>query len=239
MAKVAKMGDISFSSKELQEAVKANADGAATNYVGLNDDMLDFNEAESFIDEAEGGKQFTLRIVNGTATTQKIQFNEILENVAGHSLLKEGVVVTVGEGDDAKSLTAEGDPRSLDVLLKYIKNAPMRLRSIKFNVSDADQLDEPLKYQEETPFKTGSTVQRVPSTYQDQNTNNVKTVEVNDLKNWILGYRSTILYSIRSGVSVNLTLSFGASLDTSVALGKKYKRAALTAAKFYAQQKNA
>lgn len=235
MAKQGKLGDMVFSSKEMKDALLANADGGAQNYVGLNDDMVEFGDAESFLDESDGGKEFTIRLTNNTGATQKIQFNEIIANPEGCALLKEGNVVTVGEGNSATHLVAEGDPRSIDVLLQYIRKAPMRLRSIKFNVNDEQQLDEPLKYQEETPFKTGSTTQKVPSTFQDQHTNNTKTVEV-ELKNWILGYNSTVLYSVRSGVSVSLTLCFGAALDASAALARKHKRAVTTAAQFYARQ---
>lgn len=235
MSKQARLGDIVFTNKEMKDALLANADGGVENYVGLNDDMVNFGSAESFIDESDAAKEFTMRITNGTAATQKIQLNEIIENVAGYNLLQEGNVVTVGEGASATHVTAEGDPRSIDTLLAYIKKCPMRVRAIKFNVSSEQQLDEPLKYQCETPFMTGTTVQKVPSTFQDQNTNNTKTVEV-ELKDWILSHSSTILYSIRAGVSVNLTFFFGAALDSSEALKKKHRRAISTAAKFYARQ---
>ena len=230
-----KVGDIVFTSKEMKEALMANADGSQENYVGLGDDMVNCGSADSFIDESDAAREFTMRITNNTSTTQKIQLNEILENVAGHTLLKEGNVVTEGEGNSAVHMVAAGDPRSINVLLEYIKKNPIRVRAIKFNVSSEQQLDEPLKYQTQTPFMTDSTIQKVPSTFQDQNTNNTKTVEV-ELKDWILGHSSTILYSIRSGVSVNLTFFFGASLDASKALEKKYNRAKATAAKFYARQ---
>lgn len=160
-----------------------------------------------------------------------MQFNDIIASIAGHSLLKGGVVATDSQGD----LTCEGDPRSYDILLALIKKTPMRVRSIKFNVSDASQLDEVLKYQTETPFETGNTKQVIPSTKQDQNTQNTKMVEVT-LQDWQLAYDSTILYTIRPGVSVAMTFTFGASIDPSHALHAKYKAAKKSAASFYAQQ---
>ena len=234
MAKKGILGDIEITPKEMQDALHANADGGDPNYIGLNDDTLNIGEAKSFVDEADANKVFTLRLTNNTASTQKVQFNEILENVEGHSLLKEGVVVTVGSGESAKTLDAEGDPRSLDVLLALIKHTPIRLRSIIFKVSDDTQLSEPLKYRKETPFMTGSTEQIIPSNFQNQNTNNTKTVEV-QLKKWILGYDSTILYAIRSGVSVDMTLCFGASFDPANALRKKFDAAVIAAAKYFAR----
>ena len=91
MSKQGKLGDIVFSSKEMKDALHANADGSAANYVGINDDMVNFGDAESFVDESEGNKEFSLRLTNNTETTQKIQFNEIIEAVEGHSLLKDAV----------------------------------------------------------------------------------------------------------------------------------------------------
>lgn len=231
MAKKGFLGDIVFSSKEMKEALHANADGTSRNYVGLNDDLLNMGEAESFIDESEGAKVFSIRMVNNTESIQKIQFNPILEKVADHNLLKEGNAVTVGD----KHLTVAGDPRSVDVLLAYIASNPIRVRSIKFNVSDEGQLDEPMKFIQESAFVSAITKQVVPSNYQDQKTTNTKTVEV-DFKDWILGNTSTILYSLRPGASVNLTLYFGASLDTAEALRKKHNRATRTAAEYFARQ---
>jgi len=234
MKKNATVGDIDLTSKEMQNALKAAADGG-TSYVGLDDDMLNIGDAESFIDESEAGKEFTIRLVNGTDSAQKIQFNPILGiTLDNHTLLAEGHVVTTGTSGSEKYLDAYGDPRSLDLLLALIKESPIRVRSIKFNVSEASQLDEPIKYIVETPFKTGVTEQKIPSTYQDQNTNNTKTVEV-EFKNWILGFDSTIMYSIRSGVSVSMTLFLGASVDLSNALREKHSKAVKSAAQYYAR----
>ena len=229
------LGDMQISNKELQEALKANADGSIQ-YIGLNDDMLNFGDAESFVDEGDAEREFTIKLVNGTASAQKIQFNDFIAGtLAGHSLLVEGNVVTVGSGSEAVHLTCEGDPRSFDVLKALIKETPLRVREIRFNVSDAAQLDEPIKYHVETPFMTGTTKQLVPSNYQDQNTQNTKTTVV-PFKNCILGYDSTLSYNIRSGVTVTMVLRFGASLDLANALRKKYAAAVATAARFYAMK---
>lgn len=228
----AQLGSLEISSKEMREALRASADGG-TAYVGLNDHILNVGDAESFIDEKEAGREFTIRFANTTAATQKIQFNKVLGLLAdNHALLKEGVVVTV---DESHKLTTEGDPRSIDLLLAMVAECPTRVRSIKLNVSDANQLDEPIKYLVETPFKSGVTEQKIPSTFQDQNTNNVKTVEVPLSSNWMLGFDSTIQYSIRPGISGSMTLCLGASIDTAYALRAKYEAAKKSAAAYYAR----
>ena len=229
------LGDLSISSKEMKDALKANADGSVQSYIGLNDDDLDFGSADSFVDESECEKEFNLSITNNTGTTQKVQFNDIIAPQDGCALLREGEVLSVGEGENKKSVVVEGDPRSFDVLANLIKNAPMRLRAIRFNVQSEGQLDEVIKYVRETPFETGITQQKKPSNFQDQNTQNTKTVTV-DLKDWILSHDSTVLYSIRAAETVNMTLYFGASFDSAKALRKKYKRAITTAAQFVARQ---
>lgn len=226
------LGDMQISNKELQEALKANADGSIQ-YIGLNDDMLNFGDAESFVDEGDAEREFTIKLSNSTANPQKIQFNDFIAGtLASHTLLAEGDVVTV---DASHKLTCEGDPRSFNVLKALIKETPLRVREIRFNVSDAAQLDEPIKYHVETPFMTGSTKQLVPSNYQDQNTQNTKTTVV-PFKNCILGYDSTLSYVIRSGVTVTMVLRFGASVDLANALRKKYAAAVATAARFYAMK---
>lgn len=226
------LGDIQISNKELQEALKANADGSVQ-YIGLNDDMLNFGDAESFVDEGDASREFTIKLTNTTVAAQKIQFNDMIAGtISGHTLLAEGDVVSV---DSSHKLTCEGDPRSFDVLKALIKETPLRVREIRFNVSDASQLDEPIKYHVETPFMTGTTKQLVPSNFQDQNTQNTKTTVV-PFKDAILGYDSTLSYVIRAGVTVTMVLRFGASVDAANALRKKHAAAVATAARFYAMK---
>lgn len=224
------MGDIEISSKDMQAALAANADGGSS-YIGLNDDMLYFGEAESFVDEGDAAKEFTINLVNNTDKKQKIQFNEIIAAVEGHTVLKEGVVLTDGE----KNLTCEGDPRSYDILRNLIHYEPHRICQIQFNVSDPAQLDEVIKYQKETPFMTGETKQVKPSTKQGQDTQNTNMVTV-DFNNWILSYDSTVLYTVRPGVSVSMTMQLGASVSLAHALRAKFQAAKATAARYYAMQ---
>lgn len=228
------LGDMEISSKEMQAALKANADGGDQNYIGLNDDMLNFGEAESFIDETESGKNFTIRLTNTTEETQVVQFGRLLGIALeeGVVLLKEGVLVEV---DGSHKFSAKGTPRSVDILLALIDKTPMHIHSIKFNVNNQSQLDEPIKYLTETAFAKGTEKQVTPSDFHDQDTNNVNTVEVS-FKDWILAYDSTVQYSVLPGETVTLVIKLGASIDPANALRTKYKAAVKTAAKYYARQ---
>lgn len=227
MKQQAKMGDIIFSQKEMKDALYANADGSAQSYVGLNDDAVNFGEAESFIDESECGKVFSVRVTNTSDKTQKLQLNNIIQNKDGYAIMKEGAVV--------EGLTVTGDPRSFDTLAAYIVNNPIRVRSIKLNVSDESQLDVPLKHLAESAFMSEVIHQVVPADSHDQKTTNTKTVDL-EFKNWIISDTSTLLYEVRAGVSVNITFRFGASIDGAHTLKSKHARATRTAANYYARQ---
>lgn len=227
MKKEAKMGDIMFTQKEMKDALYANADGSAETYVGLNDDAVNFGDAESFIDEGDSGKEFSVRVTNTSDKTQKLQLNSIIQNKDGYAIMKEGTVV--------EGLTAAGDPRSFDTLAAYIAKNAIRMRSLKLNVSDEAQLDVPIKHLTESPFMSEKIVQVVPANQHDQKTTNTKTVDI-EFKNWILSDTSTILYEVRPGVSVNMTFRFGASIDGAHTLQSKHARATRTAARYFASQ---
>lgn len=231
MKETIKMGDINLSPAELKQALQRSADGGAA-YVGSGDQMLNLGKAESFADESRTDNVFTLTITNKNEKAARIQFNEIISGkLENHGILKEGDL----DCESGVMVNCAGDPRSIDILAAYIKKAPIRLRSIKFNVSDPAQLDEPIKYLQETPFRSGVTEQKIPSTFQDQNTNNANMVTV-EYDECILGFDSTLLYKIRAGVTVSLTLSFGAAVDTANALRRKYSDARQTAAAFQLSQ---
>jgi len=223
-----KVGSIVIDDSLLQKAMQAKAEGAT--YTGAGDNMVEFGSANSFINEDESAKRVNIVLDNtGGSADQDVQFNDILENVAGAHLLQEGTIVT--------NLTAKGSPRSCDVLTKYVHVCPIRIRSIKLNASNAAQLDFPIRYRMENPFtKNATEVERIPSNYQSQDTNNPNMVEVKDMSNWQLSDLSTIIYTVGAGQKVTVSILFGASIDIAGALTKKAEDAALTVAAAYAAQ---
>lgn len=227
-----KFGDINVSAQEMEAALAAHADG--DNYVGLGDDMLEFGDANSFINESETGKEFTMKFTNNTGATQKLQINPVLAAVDGHTLIKEGHIVTVGSGESATYLDGAGDPSSIDKLLALIAKAPQRIRAIKVDVNSEAQFSEPFKMFTSNVFATDAIKQIVPSNFQDQSTNYTKTVTF-DI-NWVLSHRHTLLYQVRNNVEVTITFFFGAALDLDAALNAKYKRCVNTAAQMISKQ---
>lgn len=226
---MAKIGSIEVSEKMLNDAMSARAEGVS--YTGAGDAFLDFGNASSFVDEDNSGKRFSFKVVNNSGSDEIIQLNEILGQIAGASLLKEGEIKT--------SVMAKGSPRSIDVLTKYIAANPIRLRSIKLNVDDASQLDEPLRYIVDSPFRTAQEEERIPSNYQNQDTSNPLMTEVTDIKNWALSNESTVAFKLGAGRTANISILFGASLDCKKALDVKSYEAAQTVAAAYVRSKQA
>ena len=223
-----KVGSIVIDDSLLQKAMQSKAEGAT--YTGAGDNMIDFGSANSFINEDETAKRVNIVLDNSQGQAdQEVQFNSILEDVATANLLKEGTIVA--------NLTAKGSPRSCDVLAKYIDMCPIRIRAIKLNATNASQLDFPIRYRTDNPFtKNAVEVERIPSNYQSQDTNNPNMVEVKDMSDWQLSKLSTIIYTVGAGQKVTVTILFGASVDIAGALSKKADDAALTVAAAYAAQ---
>lgn len=225
---MAKVGSIDINDKMLQQALNAKAEGAT--YTGLGDNMLDFGSGSSFLDEDSTGKRFSIKISNAGAKEILLQLNDIIAAVEGATIIKEGTPV--------ENVTVKGSPRTVDILVAYLKKYPTRLRSIKLNVDNSEQLDEPIRFRQETPWKTYMEEERIPSDYQSQDTNNPNMSEVDDIKDWVLSDQATILYNVRAGRSVTLSFLFGATLDSAKALDKKANDAAQTVAAAYARRSN-
>lgn len=224
------VGSVKIDDALLEKAMGARAEGQT--YTGAGDNLVDFGAARSFMNEDDSAKRVNIVLKNNGQTDVDIQFNDILENVASAHLLAEGAIVT--------DVTAKGSPRSCDVLAKYIKTHPIRIRAIKLNAKYTTQLDYPLRYRTENPFtKNAVEVERIPSNYQSQDTNNPNMVEVKDVNDWQLSDMSTILYTIGAGQEVTVTILFGAALDIAGALGKKAEDAALTVASAYLHSQGA
>lgn len=224
---MAKIGSVEISEKMVQDALNARAEG--NGYTGAGDNMIDFGSASSFVDEDSSAKRFSLKITNKSAEDVLLQLNEIIAGIEGSKVVKEGTVV--------ENVTAKGSPRSIEILKNYIASNPIRLRSIKLNVDNVEQLDQPLRYIVETPFKTGVEEERIPSNYQNQDTNNPLMTEVTDIKEWVLSKFSTVAFKVGAGRTVNLSILFGASIDLKKALDKKAVEAAQTVANAYVRSK--
>lgn len=224
---MAKIGSVEISEKMVQDALNARAEG--NGYTGAGDNMIDFGSASSFVDEDSSAKRFSLKITNKSAVDVLLQLNEIIAGIEGSKVVKEGTVV--------ENVTAKGSPRSIEILKNYIASNPIRFRSIKLNVDNVEQLDQPLRYIVETPFKTGVEEERIPSNYQNQDTNNPLMTEVTDIKEWVLSKFSTVAFKVGAGRTVNLSILFGASIDLKKALDKKAVEAAQTVATAYVRSK--
>ena len=224
---MAKIGSVEVTEKMVQDALLARAEG--NGYTGAGDNLIDFGSASSFVDEDSSAKRFSLKISNKSDADELVQLNDIIATIDEASLIKEGEIKS--------NLIAKGSPRSIELLKNFIAENPIRLRSIKLNVDNVEQLDQPLRYITETPFKTGVEEERIPSNYQSQDTNNPLMTEVTDVKDWVLSRFSTVVFKIGAGRTVNLSILFGANIDLKKALDKKADEAAQTVAVAYVRSK--
>lgn len=212
---------IQLSEQDFEKALAAKAN---TGYVGAGDALLDLGKASSFGYENKTGRFIDLKFKNTSEDkTVYIQFNELLSGVKeGHNVIKDGVV--------AETLQIQGSPNSATLLAAYLKSTPSRIHSMKFKVDDPDQLDEPIKFYTINVFGDPKTETITPSVKHSENTSNPKMVEVDDCIDWICSEKSTVLYGIRPGRTVNLTINFGASFDAAHYLNTKAVEARQTLA---------
>lgn len=223
-----KYGSIVLDDATLQKALQANAEGAT--YTGSGDNMLDFRAASSFIDEAKGNKRFTIKVKNSGSADKIFRLNDVLSNPEGSILLSDGT---------AEGITVTASPRKVSVLQHYLALAATRVCSIKLNVDDPVQLDQPINYVECTPWATDTVKTFIPSNYQSSNTNNPKMSEIDDCAGMVLSDAGTIYFAVQAGREVTLIITFGASLDMASAVNKKAEDAALTVAAAYLRNQNA
>ena len=228
---MAKVGSITISDKTMTKALAGNAQGSA--YTGAGDELINFGNASSFLDEDQSGKRFNINLTNTTTSNVTVNINDIIGSISGALEIKEGVIT----GSAETGLSCVGSPRPADVLVSYVKEFPIRIRNIKFKVDDAEQLDEPIYYIHENPFKSSVEEQRVPSDFQSQNTNNPNMVEVDDVQDWQLSKISTLKYTVRAGRTVALSILFGGAFDPCQALAEKANEAAENVALAYARSR--
>ena len=222
-----KVGSVVVTDEMIERAMHANAEGA--NYTGAGDNCLNIGASKTFLNEDKTGRRVSLTLDNTKGSEDvTIQLNEILAKLADHHVIADGAVGETG-------MTISSTPCKSEVLAAYLKLFPTRLHSIKFAASAAAQLDEPIRSYAIDPFsKNPVEIERIPSNFQSQNTNNPLMVDVDDFDdNFQMSALSTLTYTVQAGVKVTLTLLFGASFDIAGALKKKAEDAALTVATAY------
>lgn len=212
---------IKLSEKDFENATSARAN---TGYVGAGDALLDLGKASSFGYENNTCRSFNIKFKNTSADkTVFVQFNELISGVKeGFNIIKNGVV--------GETLSIQGTTNDAALLAAYLKKYPTRIHSMKFKVDDPDQLDEPIKLYGVNVFGDPSTEQLTPSLKHSENTNNPNVVDIDSCIDWICSDKSTILYGIRPGRTVNLTINFGASIDLAHYLNTKAVEARQTLA---------
>lgn len=232
---MAKVGAIQISDELMQKALQGKAEGS--NYTGAGDNLLDFGSASSFLDENKTGKKHQVKIQNtGTEDIRLALFPAFFTDPA---LIKTGIAVDAILADGEITVSANkkavvsGAPRPVVNLLGYLKNNPTRIQSIHLKVDAASQLDESFLLRSESPFASAREVQRYPSDYQKSSDSNQNVIVIDDISDWVLSDSNALIYTVRAGRTVNISFTFGTSLDASKGLEKKATEAAINVAVMY------
>jgi hypothetical protein len=216
------MSNLGLKKKDIKEALHANANGEF--YTGSGDKHLNFHKADSFSDEGESCKKFDIKCVNKSESKIiKIQLNNLISGVIdGCHVLKQGDIDT--------DLEVSGTPNNASLLAAYLEKYPTRISQIKIKVDDADQLDEPVQLVRMNVFGSKEEEIRIPSDDQDGSTNNILSATLRDLVDWDCSDKSTVVFGIRPGRRVNISIVFGASFDGEYYLNESAKAARRTVA---------
>lgn len=222
-----KVGSIFLSEKELQEAAAGKANGYG--YEGLGDDCLDFGKANSFRDENSTGKTHKVTLVNTSENDCMVSFNP---NCPYTKTLDGEALVNLKEGTLATGVTCKGSRGQTDLLLHYIKNNPIRIKSMKLTASDASVLNDPLTLIHLNPFGTLQSDEVTPSDLIGSSTFNDNTVSLEEdmIPGWQLGSMTTFYCKIPAGKTLTISFLFGASADSEYMLEAKHRRAKATVA---------
>lgn len=227
MSKV--ISGVAFTDDRIKQGVKANASGTGYGY-GNDDEMLDFGSASGFNSEESTGRTFKFEIQNKGTEDINIALNPGRYNNAADieanvdAILTDG---TIGSGD--RTAVVVGSPRKVKSFLDYLRYNPTRIRKIHIRVDDPAQLDNPLVFRNDDPFKTPVDSQVVPSGHQKSSdpTQTVITLDTQILGDkQILSVNDLLLYKVSAGRKVTLTMTFGASLDLAKGLNNKFEKAA-------------
>lgn len=212
------IGSIPLSRPVVESALSGKAEG--TKYTGAGDVVLEFGQANSFINESDSARVITLKVANASSSDCAIALCPGDMTISGYTNMADGTITT--------SVTGSARPSSFATFLSYVKNNPTRIRKIQLQVDDVAQYSEALLCRTYDPFKNSyDEVERIPQNYQSATDFNTKCVTIDDVNGWQFGPMSAILLNVQAGRTVTVAFVCGASFDAAKALNKKADEAAV------------
>lgn len=226
-AKQTRVGSIVLDRETMRKATQGLAEG--TKYTGAGDVTIEFGNAQSFLNETNSGRVFTIKIANASAADAKIALyaGDIASLLTGYTAAVDGTIAT--------SITGSARPSSIACMAAYGKHNPTRICKLKIQADDVAQMSEAILFRSYDPFKNSfDEYERIPENYQSQMDNNTKTVEIDDVDGWYMGSMTALLLNVQAGRTVTLAIACGASFDSAKALMKKQQEAAENVARVIA-----
>ena len=186
-----------------------------------SDDLVGFSDiAETFQEQLEAGRIFQLTVTNGTANNDKFYLNpsyRIPDTQQGHPLS--------GKGIEGNTLTFTGSPTTLAQFYGFLKNTPANSLGTRLQSSNVNQLQVVAGiYTYAGPFDpTGEYSFINYAALTDQNA--LRNDVVVSKKALVFDRNMDMIVPILANTTLNITIVFGAMLDTGNALRKSTQRA--------------
>ena len=193
-------------------------------YTGEDDDLLNFNGAQSFANEVEGSRIFVANIAATSDLTEALNIALIKGYEDGDTSIvtvsDKGNVVVGGK----VVARVSGSPSAFKGFLEYIKNVPANLVGMRIQASTPEQLQQVIKFIEKSPFSSPDSKDFFLGSFINENTyrENIVTVPTPGI---ILGPETEMIMTLHPETNMSITFFVGAVLSTSSALRKKRKKA--------------
>jgi hypothetical protein len=210
------------------------------NYVGLEDDHLDFGgHGKSFLNEERSSITFAFKLQNATAAKKIVALTPTYLGTAASIATATGETVDgiLTDGAIITNLTGTAGNSKLTIagLQSFVKQNPTRILEMTIVSNDTSTFEENITYQHLSPFRTLQN-NRIPLTdYIKPEQYNTKKaivtigrdypdVQLNDQTAILLPIGGTDMVAT-TGIILNINLRLGAILNNSGALNKKATRA--------------
>lgn len=202
-------------------------------YTGANDPSVSFiGNASSFTDETKNGIDYTISITNtGVSAEDRILalhpgFLTAAGDIRNASGTVAAAIVSDGEiiATADKKVICSGKPKPIAQLQKFVNNNPTRFTGMKITVNNTAQFDEELYVYRLSPFKTMEDSRINPSNFKNSNQTDDKRVEI-PLHDFQLDNQTVVVFTLKAGCSITITMFAGAIANTAGELNTKAKAA--------------
>jgi len=210
------------------------------NYVGDNDDSVQFHGgAKSFLTEHRSNLRFGFKVVNASIATKviAIAFGDFPTTASINSYTGETVDALLADGVIVAgvTVTAANAKLKVDHLMRFVKRNPTGVVDITLQANSEEAWKEKITIIKANPFFPAETKYIDLSDFLDQYQQQAKKItiplhkifpdfQLDDQAIILLPVGGTDVVAV-TGVSLQVTMSFGAVLNSAATLSKKRNKA--------------